>query len=125
MLRSHYRPAVSDRTRKALAQRSQGVCEARLERCLYHATDPHHRITVKAGGRHRQARIEHDRLSNVLHLCRHCHDWATSRADQEAYDIGLCLREYQKPALEPVMYRGQLCLLTNDGRVLNCEELAT
>jgi len=87
--------------------------------------DPSHRITVKAGGRHRQARVKHDKLSNLLHLCRACHEWCTSRRDSEAYDAGLTLREHQHPATEPVMYRGELCLLTDDGRVINCEVITT
>lgn len=118
------RPAVPGSVRRALAARSNGVCEARLNACHYYATDPHHRISVKAGGRHGPAKAEHNRLSNLLHLCRPCHQWCTSRADREAYDIGLCLREHQRPDMEPVLYRGELCLITDGGGVINCEAIS-
>lgn len=121
MLQARAHSAVPPNVRKRLEDRSGGLCEAQLIGCRYWAVDPHHRITQKAGGRHGQAKLTHDRLSNLLHLCRPCHQWATSRADLEAYEIGLCLREHQHPSEEPVVYRGELCLLADDGHVLNCE----
>lgn len=121
-LSRRHKPAVPTAVRATLEGRSGGVCEAKLIGCLGRATDPHHRITVKAGGRRGDARERHDRLSNVLHLCRLCHQWVTTRP-AESREVGLALAEWQQPAMEPVLYRGGMAYLTDDGRVVPFEEV--
>ncbi len=99
------RSAVPPATRDLLWHRSSGLCELGLDGCWRRATDPHHRITCKAGGRHRAARVRHDRLSNLLAGCRHCHDAVTSAHGprlEEYRDTGLVLEEWQEPAEVPV-----------------------
>lgn len=57
---------------KALAQsRSYGLCEG----CrAYTALDPHHRMTRGSGGVHGVAADVSNNPSNLLMLCRLCHD---------------------------------------------------
>lgn len=95
------RPAVPGDVRATLAGRSGGWCEARLSGCWGQATDVHHRISQKAGGRRGAARERHDRLANCVHVCRGCHAWITARP-AEARDLGLALAEWQTPTSEPV-----------------------
>lgn len=109
-------PAVPGPTRDALQQRSWGWCEAQLFGCQQGATDPHHRLPRKAGGRHGEAAEQIDQLSNLLHLCRACHWWVTTHP-QEAYDMGLLLREHDNPAETPVPYRTVPALLDDTGSV--------
>lgn len=119
-LTAKYRPAVPDDVRAALAERSKGQCEMRLHGCTGVAVDPSHRISSKSGGRHGEAKTVHDRLSNLMHACRQCHEWVTSR-DAEAKDDGLRLDEWQMPTQEPVLYRGVLSFLDDAGGVHDFE----
>lgn len=109
-------------TRTALAVRSGGRCEAALASCLGSATQAHHRITQKAGGRHGAAKERHDALANLLHLCEVCHAWITTRPT-ESLEVGLALREWHVPAQEPVLYRGTTVYLDDLGQVLDFEEV--
>jgi hypothetical protein len=113
-------PAVPARLRVALKVRSGGRCEISLIGCLGPATDPAHRLARKAGGRRRTGRKAVDRLSAVMHSCRLCHDWSEARP-RESYELGLKIREGQIPAQEPVVYRGKLAYLTDDGHVVPFE----
>lgn len=106
--------------RAALVARSGGRCEIALPGCLGAATDPAHRIGRGMGGRHGDAKTTNDRLSNVLHACRVCHDH-THHNDAAAKDDGLRLERWQTPAQEPVLYRGVLSYLTDDGQVIDFE----
>ncbi|MBX6357905.1 MAG: hypothetical protein IRZ05_18880 [Micromonosporaceae bacterium] len=108
------RARVPDSVLAALTARSGGVCEMQLVGCQGQATDPCHRIKRGIGGRHGAAKRLSDRLSNLVHGCRMCHDWCHARP-AEAYDFGLMLREWQDPAVEPVLRRGQWVLLDDDG----------
>lgn len=128
-LTARYRPAVPADVRAALIGRADidGIawCEIALDGCLGVGTDPAHRITTKSGGRHGEARVEHDRLSGVLWACRHCH-----RATQGNHEVhgadgnGFVLREHHIPTQQSVLYRGVPSWLTDDGRVLAYEEAA-
>jgi hypothetical protein len=112
-------PAVPAAVRKRLAERSGGICEAQLTGCLWYAADPAHRITRKNGGRHGKAKTRHDALSNLLHLCRPCHNWSGVRPVEAGQgELGIVLKERHDPLAEPVVYRGALSYLTNDGRVI-------
>lgn len=108
-LKSRIRPAVPDALRKALLARSEGRCEAQLPGCLGTATDPCHRVGQAQGGA--------DTLTNVWHGCRACHSWTHERV-AEAVDLGLILRSWQVPELEPMAYRSsRWVLLGADGEV--------
>lgn len=109
-------PAVPGPVKDALQQRSFGWCEAQLFGCQQGAVDPHHRLSRKAGGRHGEAAEAINQLSNLLHLCRACHQWITGNP-RDAYDMGLMLREGEDPATTPVIYRTIPTLLDNTGGV--------
>jgi hypothetical protein len=112
------KPAVPPARRKTLAGRSGGVCEIGLPGCVGQAFQAHHRITQKAGGRRGTAKERHDQLSNVLHGCWLCHEIVTSPPRSlRVYDLGLCLREWQIPSQVPVLYRGEVVYIADDGSV--------
>lgn len=121
-LKSRPHPAVPTDTRAALVARSGGVCEMQLSGCLGRATDPSHRITTGMGGTFGAAKVEHDRLSDLIHACRRCHDWCHAR-DAESKDLGLRLNRWQDPTAEPVWYRGVLSYLDDFGGVHDFEEV--
>lgn len=121
-LATRSRPAVPDDVRAVLIERSGGWCEIALPGCLGRGTEPSHRITVKAGGRKGAAAKLHNRPSNALWSCRRCHDWCHA-SPQLAYEDGLMLREHHDPRQEPVVRRGELVYLCDDGRVLASEEV--
>lgn len=105
-LKSRAKPAVPAHVLKALAARSDGWCEAELPGCLGRATDPCHRVGRAQGGA--------DTLDNLWHGCRICHEWCHARP-AEAYDLGLMLKSWQIPELEPMAYRsGSWVLLGED-----------
>jgi len=116
MRRRRWQPAVPVETSAGLTGRSGGVCEIALPGCAGRATDPSHRITTKTGGRHGDAKVDHDRLSDVMDACRPCHDWVGEHPRQ-AQVLGLALREGDDPAASPLLYRGRLALLGDDGIV--------
>lgn len=99
--------------RQTLVERSSGDCEMRLYGCFGRATEAAHRIKRGAGGRHGEALEENNRLSNLLHACRSCHAW-THASPNEAYDLGLMLREHQDPSQEPVAYQNAGWVLLDD-----------
>jgi hypothetical protein len=115
-------PAVPSQRRKTLAERSGGVCEARLDGCSGRAIDPHHRVIRQRGGRQAEAKERSDQLSGLLHLCRFCHDWVHDHPEK-ARQIGLLLRQHQIPAQELVAYRGEPSYLDPLGRVWSAEEV--
>lgn len=107
--------------RASAEERSAGWCEAQLPGCTGLATQPHHRVTRKAGGRHGAAAQRSDRLSNLLHLDASCHSLITDHPGR-AYTYGLSLREFEDPALTPVLYRGELSYLDDLGGVHSFEK---
>jgi hypothetical protein len=127
MPRAKVRPAVPGDVRAALARRSGGWCEPQLPGCWGQATDPSHRITTKNGGRHGAAKVEHDRLSDVVHACRLCHIWITTRP-AEARALGLALEEWEDPSAEPVLllaHDSEPVYLDDRGGVHSFEEAGT
>jgi hypothetical protein len=113
---------VPSDVRAALRERSGGRCEIGLSGCWGWAVDPHHRVTVKRGGRHGPAKEISDRLSNLLDACRWCHELVTFPRWLRVYDLGLCLKEWKIPAQEPVRYRrDRLVYLDDAGAVLEYE----
>ncbi len=103
----------SQYVRLALCERSGGWCEMRLSGCTGKATEAAHRIGRKAGGRHGEALTESNRLSNLIHSCATCHRW-THDNPALAQDLGLMLREYQDPSLEPVAYQNAGWVVLDD-----------
>ena len=119
-------PAVPAPVRKALRERSGGFCEMRLEGGLGRATDPCHRIASGNGGRQGAAKVHHDRLSNVVHGCRACHDWCHDNI-ASAELLGLMLREGDVPEAIPVLLPGHSSvplLLDNAGGFESIREVA-
>ncbi|MEO3922675.1 hypothetical protein ABGB07_02150 [Micromonosporaceae bacterium B7E4] len=114
-MKNRYRPTgpTTDEMEK-LRERSGGLCEMQLPGCLGRATDVCHRIKRGMGGRKGAARELNNRLSNVIHGCRECHGWTHARPE-EAYDLGLMLREGQDPENEPVTRRCEWVYLYDDG----------
>lgn len=107
--------AVPPSVRKALRERSGGWCEARLDGCWGRATDPAHRIASGNGGRHGEAKVHHDRLSNLVHACRACHEWC-HRNVGAAERLGLMLRDGDAPEEKQVLLPAHgWVLLDNDG----------
>jgi hypothetical protein len=104
-LKSRVKPAVPQNVLKALAARSGGWCEAQLPGCLGRATDPCHRVGRAQGGG--------DALSGLWHGCRRCHEWCHARV-AEACDLGLMLRSWQVPELEPMAYRSGAWVLLGE-----------
>jgi hypothetical protein len=104
--------------RALLEARSEGKCEAALFGCAGQATDVHHRITKKAGGRKGDAAARHDRASNTVLVCRPCHTWVTDNP-AASYQLGLSLKEHHVTELEPMAYRDECwVLLGDDGSVV-------
>lgn len=124
--KSSSKPAVPAARRKTLADRSAGWCEPRIPEagCWGRATDPHHRITRKDGGRHGQAKERSDQLSDLVHSCRPCHRWVHDHP-AKARDRGLLLKEHQIPTAEPVLYRGDLVYLDDAGEIHSFEAVGT
>lgn len=105
--------------------RSGGFCEWPI--CPAWATDTHHRLNRKAGGRHGEA---HERINGaewLLKACRKHHDYVTSAHGErlkEARDMGWVLREHQNAAHVPVLTRHhpEPVWLTPDGSWVKYEE---
>lgn len=95
-------------TRAKLAERAAGACEG----CgKVGPTQAHHRKYRSRGGGHE--------LSNLIALCglgniNGCHGRAhgTNAPEGWALPSGLC-----RPALEPVLYRGERAMLDDAGQV--------
>lgn len=103
------RPRVTSEeraARKLLKKRSGGLCEV----CPveHEGTDWHHRIRESQGGAWSG--------SNGLRVCRARHAWITLNP-YGARAKGWGLWSHDKPAAEPVLYRGEWVLLGDDGSV--------
>src|SRR5262249_2875077 len=100
-----WRPAsVPAETRMAVVVGSRGLGEIGWAKLLVRAVDGHQRLLRKAGGRHGLARQVSDCLSNLLHVCRFCHDWIHLHP-AAAGEFGWVLSGGVVAALEPVLYR--------------------
>ena len=82
--------------KKAVVKRDNGLCVC----CGAEAVDVQHRIRRGSGGS-RDPRIAYG-MSNLIALCRRCHDLAEAR-DERMHAMGMWLNTWQKPELEPVM----------------------
>ena len=66
---------MTPRARRALWDRSDGLCEV-VEagvRCLRPAAEAHHRVHRGAGGRHGEAKRQSDSLENLMAICSEHH----------------------------------------------------
>lgn len=113
--------------RTAIAGRSGGWCEpALVDVCTGRATEFQHRVAQGTGGVHGAALRRSDRLSNGLHCCRACHCWihANPEASQREF-VGWSVRRGSDPALVPVLYRGEVMYLADDGSIHSHEAVGT
>jgi hypothetical protein len=104
--------------KRPLLERSEGVCEIGTAYCAHFATDVCHRRGEKAGGRHGDAAVLNDRLSNVLHGCRTCHNF-TGQWPKTAELNGWRLTELADPLAERVNRRGRFVFLDDEGGVFD------
>ncbi len=102
--------------RRALEVRSGGVCEIAREGCLGRAWDVHHRVLRGSGGRHGSARQVSDRLSNLVHTCRSCHEWVHGHP-AAAGESGWLLGGREVAPLVALLYRGEPAYLDDLGGV--------
>ena len=100
------------KVRRAIEERSGGVCEGCGRRP---ATEMHHRKYRSRGGK--------DTVENGYHLCGFgnnqtagCHGTAHSG---EGGELGWSVNSWGDPKLTPVLYRGVLRWLTDDGRAVD------
>lgn len=104
-----FSPAV----RKLLEERSSGWCEV----CgINTAAEAHHRRARGAGG---TKRPETNQAANGLMLCRDCHRLAESYRTV-ALTCGWLVAQSRDPGLVPVVYRGQVVRLDDDGGKVAC-----
>lgn len=96
----------SRRVRRAVARRSGGICE--WPRCWGAATDMHHRLNRKNGGRHGDMAELINQPEWLIHCCRMHHMVATSpvgQTRQVVIAMGWLLLEGQDAAVELVLTR--------------------
>lgn len=108
-----------------LAERSGGMCE--WTDCPAVATDKHHRLNRKNGGRHGEMRERLNGVAWLLHACRVHHAFVTSpfgRRREVARERGWLLEEHEDAAQVPVWTRhsDQPVYLTADGLWVLFEE---
>lgn len=96
----------SRRVRRAVARRSGGICE--WPGCWALATDMHHRLNRKNGGRHGETQELINQPEWLLHCCRMHHNVATSPFGpmrKTVMDMGWLLLEGQDAAVALVLTR--------------------
>lgn len=97
-------------TREALIARTNGRCTV----CGQPGTDPQHRKPRQRGGTKDPAI---NRLSNLIWLCRGCHDWVETKERAKAYVAGLLVHQWEDPRLVPLRSLGGRVWLRDDGTV--------
>lgn len=91
-------------TRDAVQNRSCGICETCGKQ---RATDMHHRIPRSVGGGWHP--------SNIVHVCRGCHDWFEQSAHrEEAGQRGFLLHSSVDPATVPIRRFNGIATLLSD-----------
>jgi hypothetical protein len=106
----------SAKVRELVAVRSQGWCE--WPGCWLVASDLHHRLNRKQGGRRGEAATRINQAAWLLHACRPHHDAVTSPVGEAralARESGWLLHEHEDALTVPVLSRHGLVLLANDG----------
>lgn len=103
---------------KAVVGRSGPMCE--WPACRREATDSHHRLNRKAGGRHGEMHERINQAAWILRACRPHHQFVTSPSGErreQVIEMGWLLLEGQDALLIPVITRhwpGPIWL-NNDG----------
>lgn len=120
LVQKRVKPKLTAMQKRPLVDRSGGFCEIRkADVCTGAATDVAHRIGEGSGGRHGQAAVLNDRLSNTLHACRRCHEWCHANVS-EAEIGGWMLRNGDNPPAERLLYAGRGWRYLDDaGQVLS------
>jgi hypothetical protein len=93
-------------TVELLYLRSGRICE--WPGCVQPATEKHHRLNRKYGGRHGEARERVNGVAWLLHACQTHHAYVTSPTGdqrQRALDMGWLLLEYQDALQVPALTR--------------------
>lgn len=98
------------------------MCEIQQQGCSGRAQEASHRVNRKMGGRHGAARGVSDRLSDLVHSCRHCHRWVGDNP-RAARLRGLQVVEGVDPATIPLILRGDLVYLDDFGGVHHYEQV--
>lgn len=96
----------SRRVVELLSARSSGFCE--MPGCIRAATDKHHRLNRKAGGRKGAMRDRINGVAWLLHACRPHHDVVTSPVGatrEQVIRMGWLLLEGQDALSVPVLTR--------------------
>lgn len=107
-----YQGWTQGKTRVAVQERSNGVCE----RCdLARATEMHHRKNRSQSGQWHPA--------NILHLCSLCHVEITAEPEMSRH-YGWALAQHRTPADIPVLRRGVWVLLADNGDIQQIPEPA-
>ncbi len=109
----------SQRVRGLVALRSGGICE--WPGCGQQATDQHHRLNRKAGGRHGEMAERINQAAWLLHACRDHHRVVTSpvgEARLQSLAMGWLLLEGHDALRVPAVTRHGRVWLTNDGRFI-------
>lgn len=114
MVQKPVKPKLTAVQKRPLLARSGGVCEIQTTVCGYIASDVCHRRGEKSGGRHGEAAEQNDRLSNCLHGCRSCHQFA-GLYPKTALLNGWRLLENGDPLTTRVYRRGEWVLLDDAG----------
>ena len=118
ILHRHTYTGPSVRTRRVVRARAQDGCEWPL--CGRVGTDYHHRLNRKQGGRHGHRRVEVNRPSWIVLVCRLHHDLVTSASGPalvHARQTGWVLTEDQCASSVPIEAVHGRCWLTDDGTV--------
>lgn len=106
----------TQKVRRIVAARSGGWCE--WVGCNRQATECHHRLNRKQGGRHGEMAKVINSAAWILAACRQHHDAVTSphgEARTTALATGWLLLEGDDATHTPVLTRHGLVLLNNDG----------
>jgi hypothetical protein len=106
------------KVRALVRQRSGGWCE--WADCWLVASEQHHRLGRKSGGRRGDAAVRLNQASNLLDACREHHSLVTSphgAARQLARKSGWLLEEHEDARTIPVLSRHGCVWLTDNGSV--------
>lgn len=110
------RTGPTAKTAAVVMERAGHTCE--WPACRLVATDLHHRLNRKMGGRRGERSEQINLPSWLLAACRFHHERVTSASGdqlQEARDYGWVLNEHEVAAEVPVAMDGGAWLLADDG----------
>lgn len=106
----------SAKVRRLVRERSGGWCE--FPDCFAQATEPHHRLNRKSGGRHGEMAVRINQAAWLLDSCRRHNAQAANAVNPDLQllrDRGLLLMEGEDARLKPVVSRHGRVWLRDDG----------